>query len=96
MFTILGASQTAFAVWDVPMENFIASIDATATNCKKIDPAGVNHGLDFLREKLSAQEKANLPMIRNSDTYMTAYVEAVTRLSSLSSSEREQACKSAW
>lgn len=96
MLTILGTSPTAFAVWDMPMENFIASIDATATKCKKIDPAGVKHGLDLLQKKLSPQQKAILPTIRNSDTYKTAYAEEVTRLSALSSSEREQACKNAW
>ena len=76
-------------------EQIVGAIDAVVFVCTPIDPKSVKPGLDILQRAVE-QRKLDLPAIRKSDVYRSAYNSEVNRLLTIAPKERLGACQQAW
>lgn len=92
---VMGVCTTTSAVWDMTIEELIASMDAHVIVCSEIDP-------DFSRKVQSGMEGAftdeqrqDIPCIRKTDIYKKAFKQELGWLMSLNSEEKRSACQHA-
>jgi hypothetical protein len=76
-------------------EQIVGGIEAMLFVCTPIDAKSVKPGLEILQRAVE-QRKLDLPAIRKSEAYRTAYNSEVNRMLSLPRRDRVTACQTAW
>lgn len=76
-------------------EQVVGGIEAVLFVCTPIDAKSVKPGQELLARAVE-QRKLDLPAIRKSDAYRTAYNSEVNRLLAMPQRDRLSACQTAW
>lgn len=78
-----------------PAEQVVGGIDGVIFVCTPLDAKSVRPGQELL-QRAATQRGLDLPAIRRTEAYRTAYNAEVNRLLVLPPKERLAACQNAW
>lgn len=98
LITTMGlfGSTTAFAVWDIELVGFFATIDATVAVCSKVAPESVATGLALMDKRLTSSEKKVAIEAKGTPSYQKTYDEEVLRLNAMDQKHLKTVCAQAW
>lgn len=86
----------ASAVWEMILEDYVASFHASAALCKDMMPAEVAIGLKQGNARIEAKARIDLSEFQKSEKYIKALQEQTDRLKALSAEDLVSACEWNW